>query len=81
MSRIYTKKGDKWNIYSTVIDDFLLNTWISYDDLVKWVIQDMAENKKLELQSLLTDKPVVNYMSYEELIEEYPPRGEENESE
>lgn len=79
MSRIYTKKGDKWNIYSTVIDDFLFNTWISYDDLVKWVIQDMAENKKLDLQSLLTDKPVVNYMPYEELIEEYPPRGEDDE--
>lgn len=76
MSRIYTKKGNKWNIYSTVINDFLFDIWVSYDDLVKWVIQDIEEEKKLELRSLLTDKPIVNYMSYKELVEEYK-EGEE----
>lgn len=76
MSRIYTKKDNKWNIYSTIIDDFLFGRWVSYDDLEKWVIQDIVEDKKQELKSLLTDKPVVNYMSYEELIKEYMPKGE-----
>ncbi len=80
MSRIYTKKDNKWNIYSTIIDDFLFDRWVSYDVLEKWVIQDIVEDKKQEIKSLLTDKPVVNYMSYEELIKEYMPKGEENES-
>lgn len=71
MSRIYVKKGNKWNIFTTVCDDFLFDYWLCFDDLKKWVIGDVVNSKNIELDTLLTDKPIFNYMTYEDLKEEY----------
>lgn len=71
MPRYYVKnpKG-KWNIYSTIIDGLLFDDFISYDDLCEWVLNDIVEDKKQELLTLLTDKPKLNVMSYQETMEE-----------
>lgn len=79
MSRIYTKKGDKWNIYSTICDDLLFDYWLDFEELKNWIIGEMVNDTIKKLETLLTDKPAFNYMPYEELIEEFIPRGEEDE--
>ena len=80
MSRIYVKKDDKWNIYTTICDDFLFDKWLDFEDLKIFVIGEMVNDKIVELETLLTDKPKLNYMTYEDLKEECDLEGEDNES-
>lgn len=69
MARFYVKnKKNKWNIYSSIIDDFLFDKWLSFDELVKSICDELIEDKTEELNSLLTDKPKLNIMSYEEAM-------------
>ena len=69
MPRFYVKnKENRWNIFSTVIDDFLYSDWLKFDDLVEVVIYELIKNKQEELKSLLTDRPELNIMSYDEAI-------------
>ena len=70
MSRFYVKnKENKWNIFSTIIDDFLYSKWLSFDGLVECVIDELVDDKKEQLNTLLTDEPELNTMSYEEALE------------
>ncbi len=70
MPRFYVKnKENKWNIFSTIVDDFLYDKWLSFDGLLECVIDELIDDKKEELKTLLTDKPTVNTMSYEEALE------------
>lgn len=70
MPRFYVKnKEDKWNVYSTVIDNLLFDEWVEFKDLTKIICQATLKQKQEELQSLLTDRPVLNVMSYEECME------------
>ena len=69
MPRFYVKnKEDKWNVFSTVVDDFLYYDWLSFEDLVETTVYELVESKKKELKTLLTDKPKLNVMSYDEAI-------------
>lgn len=69
MPRFYVKnKENKWNIFSTIVDDFLYVDWLSFDDLVEVVCSEIAQNKYEEIQTLLTDKPKLNIMSYDEAM-------------
>lgn len=69
MARFYVKnKENKWNVFSTIVDDFLYVDWLSFDDLVEAVCSELAQNKYEEMQTLLTDKPKLNIMNYDEAI-------------
>ena len=69
MPRFYVKnKENKWNVFSTIVDDFLYVDWLSFDDLVEAVCSELAQNKYEEMQTLLTDKPKLNIMSYDEAM-------------
>ena len=69
MPRYYVKnKENKWNIFSSIIDDFLCEEWLEFEELEKMVITDVINKKREELKSLLTDKPELNIMNYEEAI-------------
>ena len=70
MPRFYVKnKENKWNIFSTIIDDFLYVRWLSFEDLVNDICDEVVQEKKEELGTLLTDKPILNTMSYEKALE------------
>lgn len=69
MARFYVKnKENKWNVFSTIVDDFLYVDWLSFDDLVEAVCSELAQNKYEEMQTSLTDKPKLNIMSYDEAM-------------
>lgn len=70
MPRIYVKNGkNKWNIYSTVVDNFLFDMWISFEELKQYKLDEVEE----EMNSLLTDKPKLNFKTYEEIMRVYEP--------
>lgn len=70
MPRFYVKnKENKWNIFSTIVDDFLYVDFVPFDYLVEDVCSELEETKRKELKTLLTDKPELNVMSYEEAME------------
>lgn len=70
MPRFYVKnKENKWNIFSTIDDNFLYSDFVSFDYLVEDVCSEVEETKRKEMQTLLTDKPELNTMSYEEALE------------
>ena len=69
MPRFYVKdKNNKWNIFSTVIDDFLYDDFVDFNILKGLVVKEVADDKCRELDTLLTDKPELNIMSYEEAV-------------
>lgn len=73
MSWYYVQHDGKWNIFSSIVDDFVFPEFVPFADLKKFVCdykhkQVDEENKKLD--SLLTDKPRLNVMSYEEAMVE-----------
>ena len=68
MARYYVPKDDLWNIFSTVVDDFLYSDFMSFEELKALVIGEVVVNKIKDLETLLTEKPVLNIMSYEDAI-------------
>lgn len=86
MPRYYVKNPEgKWNIFSTIVDDVLLDEWVTHEELVEFVCDDIVQEQKERLQSLLTDLPRVNVMDYEECMKTIAiyhsdeEEGEENE--
>ena len=74
MPRYYVEnKEHKWNIFSSVVDDFLYDEFVDFKELKKDVINDDIKELKLkrneELNSLLTKQPMLNTMLYEDAIE------------
>ena len=69
MPRFYVELEGKWNIYSTIIDDYLLNDFVDFKELKQAVIGEMVVEKNEELDTLLTDNPRLNAMSYKEAEE------------
>lgn len=70
MPRFYVKnKEDKWNIYSSVVDDLLFDDFMSFEELKKYVCSDVYNKKAKEMDTLLTDKKELNYMRYDECLE------------
>lgn len=70
MPRHYVKnpKTGKWNIYSTIIDDFILDEWATFDELKHYAVAEAAEEKRKDIESLKTQSPRVNIMDYDEAI-------------
>lgn len=74
MPRYYVKnKENKWNIFSSIVDDFLYDDFVDFKVLkglvIKEAIDKLVEEKDKDLDSLLTDQPIVNTMFYEDAIE------------
>lgn len=75
MSRIYVEDTNglscnRWNIYSTIVEDYLLDEWCSFGELVSFVIDEQTKNKIEEMSSLMTEHKKVNYMTREEVKNE-----------
>ena len=69
MPRFYVENKGKWNIYSTIVDDYLLNDFVDFKELKEAVIGEMVVERNEELDTLLTDQPKLNVMSYKEAEE------------
>lgn len=82
MPRYYVKKNNKWNIFSSIIDDFLYDDFVDFNVLkglvIKEAVDDLVEQRNKDLDSLLTDKPIVNTMFYEDAIERIKIRENED---
>lgn len=70
MPRYYVKnKKDKWNIFSSIVDDYILDNFVTFEELKDYAIKRKVEEYSKELDSLLTDRPELNVMGYEEAEE------------
>ena len=69
MPRYYVEKENKWNIFSSIVDDFLYTDFLDFEELKALVVGEIVVQKIQELDTLKTDKPMLNRMTYEEAIE------------
>lgn len=74
MARYYVEnKEHKWNIFSSIVDDFLYDDFVDFNILkglvIKEEVDNLVEKRNKDLDSLLTEQPVVNTMFYEDAIE------------
>ena len=69
MPRYYVEKDGEWNIFSTITDDFLFAEFICLDALMARILYERFKELTEDIESLLSDSPKVNVMSYEEAIE------------
>lgn len=69
MPRYYVEKDGEWNIFSTITDDFLFAEFICLDALKARLLYERFKELTEDIESLLSDSPKVNVMSYEEAIE------------
>jgi len=76
MARFYVRKGEKWNVFSSIADDFLFSDFMPFDELQAVIIGEMVVDKMKDLKTLLTDKPALNTMPYEEAVEHIQIRKE-----
>lgn len=68
MARYYVEKGGRWNIFSTVVDDFLYSEFMTFANLKRVVVDELVADKLVELETLKTDNPTLNRMSYKEAL-------------
>lgn len=66
MPRFYVQHDGKWNVFSSIVDDFLFPEFIPFEELKAWAIKDTTVRRIRELDSLLTDRPALNVMDYRE---------------
>ena len=59
-------KNNEWNVFSSIIDDFLFDNFISFEQLKNEMIELKIKEYDKELDSLLTDRQILNVMDYEE---------------
>lgn len=82
MPRYYVRKNNKWNIFSSIVDDFLYDDFVDFNVLkglvIKEAVDNLVEEKNKDLDSLLTDQPIVNTMFYEDAIERIKIRENED---
>ena len=83
MPRYYVEnKEHKWNIFSSIIDDFLYDDFVDFKVLkglvIKEAVDNLVEEKNKDLDSLLTNQPLVNTMFYEDAIERIKLREDED---
>ena len=69
MARYYVEKDGEWNIFSTIIDDFLFDEFVCLDALKARLLYERFKELTEDMDSLLTDNPRVNVMAYSEAIE------------
>lgn len=68
MPRYYVQHEGKWNIFSTIVDDFIWAEFVPFETLKRWVLNEDRRNRERELDTLLTDNPELNVMTYSEAI-------------
>ena len=83
MPRYYVEnKEHKWNIFSSIIDDFLYDDFVDFKVLkglvIKEAVDNLVEKRNKDLDSLLTNQPLVNTMFYEDAIERIKLREDED---
>ncbi len=66
MPRFYVEHDGLWNIYSTIVDDYILPEFTDFFQLKSYVLHECMRDRIKELNSLLTEDPELNVMSYEE---------------
>lgn len=69
MPRYYVEKNGEWNIFSTIVDDFILDEFVCLDALKARLLYERYKELTEDIDSLLTDNPRVNVMTYSEAIE------------
>lgn len=69
MARYYVEKDGEWNIFSTVVDDFLFDEFICLDALKARLLYERFKELTEDMDSLLTNNPRVNVMTYSEAVE------------
>lgn len=69
MPRFYVEKDGEWNIFSTITDDFIFDEFVCLDALKARLLYERYKELTEDIDSLLTDKPGVNVMDYEEAME------------
>lgn len=68
MPRFYVKNNDDyWNIFSTVIDDYIYDEFIPFCEMKSRILREILVNKSNELDSLRTSTPELNVMTLEEV--------------
>lgn len=65
MPRYYVEKDGMWNVLSTIAGDFLYSEFMTFTNLKVLVIGEVVVDKLADLETLKTDKPRLNRMSYE----------------
>ena len=83
MPRYYVEnKEHKWNIFSSIVDDFLYDDFVDFKVLkglvIKEAVDNLVEERNKDLDSLLTNQPLVNTMFYEDAIERIKLREDED---
>ena len=58
-----------WNTYSTVIDDFRYPFFMPFELYKREIIKEYVEEREEELNTLMTDRPRLNTISYERAME------------
>lgn len=69
MPRYYVKKDEKWNVFSSIVDDFLYSDFMSFEELKAVVIGEVVVEKLRDLETLLTNRPKLNTMPFSEAME------------
>ena len=69
MPRYYVEKNGEWNIFSTIVDDFILDEFVCLDALKARLLYERYKELTEDIDSLLTDNPRVNVMTYSEAVE------------
>ena len=59
-------KNGRWRIYSTVVDDYVTKE-MDFDELLEYRRELAIQNADKETYSLLTNKPLINFTSEEEI--------------
>lgn len=83
MPRFYVEnKEHKWNIFSSIVDDFLYDDFVNFKVLkglvIKEAVDKLVEERNKDLDSLLTEQPLVNTMFYETAMERIKLREDED---
>ena len=79
MPRFYVEHEGKWNVFSTISDDYIFTYFMEFDRLKRCILSEDSARKSMELDTLLTDRPTLNVMSYEEAQEIIESKEQENE--
>lgn len=67
MPRYYVKNDEgKWNVFSSITDYYLFDDFMDFDELSMRMIGETVRERISELDSLLSDRPRLNVMSFEE---------------
>ena len=69
MPRFYVEKDGEWNIFSTITDDFIFDEFVCLDALKARLLYERYKELTKDIDSLVTDRPRMNVMSYEEAVE------------